>query len=190
LLKQFKNRDPQSEELIAQIKKRAGNLYQTRQLLCTEAVLVTLNKVFNGGLSDAQAIAIAAPFGIGLGDGGCICGALSGAILASGLFVGGDQPYRKRQVMRKSARELHDEFKAAYGSTCCRVLSRNIRHDQQAHFQQCARLTEGAAEMAARLILDLKPELITSAEGSFLSRRDSGIGAMMKRLLRMVCLKI
>ena len=30
------NHDSQAEALIAQIKKRAGNLYQTRQLLCTE----------------------------------------------------------------------------------------------------------------------------------------------------------
>ena len=83
--------DPQAEALIAQIKKRAENLYQTRQLLCTEAVVVTLNKALNGGLSDAQAVAVAAPFSIALGDSGCICGALSGAVLACGLFVGKDQ---------------------------------------------------------------------------------------------------
>ena len=62
------NNDPQDEALIAQIKKRAENLYQTRQLLCTEAVVVTLNKALNGGLSDAQAVAIAAPFSVALGE--------------------------------------------------------------------------------------------------------------------------
>ena len=46
--KWFSNYDPKTEALIAQIKKRAENLYQTRQLLCTEAVVVTLNKAFNG----------------------------------------------------------------------------------------------------------------------------------------------
>ena len=183
------NHDPQAETLIAQIKKRAGNLYQTRQLLCTEAVVVTLNKALNGGLSDAQAVAVAAPFSIALGDSGCICGALSGAVLACGLFVGNGQPYHHRQRIRKSARQLHDAFKVTNGATCCRVLSRSVRHDRQVHFQQCAHLTASAAEMAARLILYQRPELIRCTENGFLQKMDTKLGAMMTRLLRIVCLK-
>lgn len=183
------NHDPQAEALIARIKKRAENLYQTRQLLCTEAVVVTLNKAFNGGLSDAQAVAVSAPFSIALGDSGCICGALSGAVLACGLLVGNEQPYYHRQRMRKYARALHDAFKAANGATCCRVLSRSVRHDRQAHFQQCANLTASAAEMAARLILYQRPELIRSSENGFLHKMDTKIGALMMRLLRIACLK-
>ena len=181
------NQDPQAEALIAQIKMRAGNLYQTRQMLCTEAVVVTLNKALNGGLSDDQAVAVAAPFSVALGDSGCICGALSGAVLACGLLVGNDQPYHHRQRMRKSARQLHDAFKATNGATCCRVLSRSVRHDRQAHFQQCAHLTASAAELAARLILYQRPGLIQSAGNSFLHKMDTKIGAMMMRLLRIVC---
>jgi C_GCAxxG_C_C family probable redox protein len=180
------NHDLQAEALIAQIKKRAGNLYQTRQLLCTEAVVVTLNKAFNGGLSDAQAVAVAAPFSISMGDSGCICGALSGAVLACGLLVGNDHPYRHRQTMRKSARQLHDAFKTANGATCCRVLSRSVRHDRQAHFQQCAKLTANSSEMAARLILYQRPELIQCSENRFLLKMDTNIGALMTWLLRIV----
>ena len=183
------NHDPQAEALIAQIKKRAGNLYHTRQLLCTEAVVVTLNKALNGGLSDAQAVAVAAPFSIALGDSGCICGALSGAVLACGLLVGNDQPYHHRQRMRESARQLHDVFKTTNGAICCKVLSRSVRQDPQAHFQQCAHLTAGAAEMAARLILYQRPELIRCTDNGFLHKIDTKIGAMMTRLLRIVFLK-
>jgi C_GCAxxG_C_C family probable redox protein len=186
----FSNQDPKTEALIAQIKKRAGNLYQTRQLLCAEAVVVTLNKALDGGLSEAQAVAIAAPFSIAMGDSGCICGALSGAVLACGLFVGKDQPYHRRHRSRKSARQLHDAFKATNGATCCRVLSRRVRHDRQAHFQQCTNLTASAAEFAARFILYQRPGLIQSAENSFLYKMDTKIGAMMMRLLRIVCLKM
>jgi C_GCAxxG_C_C family probable redox protein len=185
----FNNHDPRTEVLIAQVKKRAGNLYQTRQLLCTEAVVVTLNKALNGGLSDAQAVAVAAPFSIALGDSGCICGALSGAVLACGLFVGNNQPYRHRLRLRNSGRQLHDAFKATNGATCCRVLSRSVRHDPQAHFHQCMLLTASAAEMAARLILYHRPELIRCIENGFLRKTDTKIGALMTRLLRIVCLK-
>ena len=183
------NHDPQAEALIAQIKKRAGNLYHTRQLLCTEAVVVTLNKALKGGLSDAQAVAVAAPFSIALGDSGCICGALSGAVLAYGLLVGNDQPYLHRRRTRESARQLHDVFKTINGATCCKVLSRNVRQDPQAHFQRCANLTAGAAEMAARLILYQRPELIRCTDSGFLHKIDTKIGAMMTRLLRIVFLK-
>ncbi|NNF99804.1 MAG: C_GCAxxG_C_C family protein [Desulfobacteraceae bacterium] len=184
------NPDPQAEALITQIKKCAGNLYQTRQLLCTEAVVVTLNKALNGGLSDAQAIAVAAPFSIALGDSGCICGALSGAVLACCLLAGNDQPYHYRRRMRKSARRLHDAFKTTNGATCCRVLTRNNRHDRQNRFQQCAHLTAGAAEMAARLILYQRPELIRYTENGFLHKTDTKIGAMMTRLFRINRLKL
>ncbi len=178
--------DPQVEALIAQIGRRAGNLYQTRQLLCTESIVVTLNKALNGGLSDAQALAVSAPFSMALGDSGCICGALSGALLACGLFSGNDHSYRHRQRMRRNARQLHDAFKTANGSTCCRVLSRNVNHDQKAHFQRCAILTSDAAEMAARLILYQRPKLVQGTDEGFLQNMGPKIGAMMKRLFRYV----
>lgn len=183
------NDAPEAEALIEQIKKRAENLYQTRQLLCSEAVVVTLNKTFNGGLSDSQAVAVAAPFSIAMGESGCICGALSGAVLACGLFIGNNQPYRHRRRMRKISRQLHDTFKTTNGATCCRVLTRNVRHDRQAHFQQCAHLTADAAEMAARLILSQRPELLGSTQNGFLHKMDGRISGIMTRMLRIVNLK-
>ncbi len=182
----FNKQSPRSEALIAQIKKRARNLYLTRQLLCTEAVLVTLNKGLDGGLSDSQAVSMAAPFCIALGESGCICGALSGAILACGLFVGNGRPYHLRRSMREGARELHDAFKSSHGATCCRVLCRGVTHDQKAHFQQCANLTADAAEMAARLILYKRPELVLPSDNGFLQKKDTIISGMMAWLLRLI----
>jgi C_GCAxxG_C_C family probable redox protein len=182
-------KNPQAEALIAQIKKRAENLYLTRQLLCAEAVLVTINKGLDGGLSDSQAVAMAAPFCMALGESGCVCGALSGAILACGLLGAKGQPYHHRRSMRESARQLHDVFKSANGATCCRALTRNVQHDRNAHFQQCANLTAEATEMAARLILYKRPELIISADNGFLHRSDTNIGGAMAWLLRLFYLK-
>ncbi|MFH2219295.1 MAG: C-GCAxxG-C-C family protein [Pseudomonadota bacterium] len=184
MLDRHNKHSTQTEALIAQIKKRARNLYLTRQLLCTEAVLLTLNQGLNGGLSADHAVAMAAPFCVALGESGCICGALSGAVMACGLFLGNGRPYRHRRDMREGARQLHDTFKAANGATCCRVLSQKVKHDKKAHFQQCADLTAEATEMAARLILHKRPELITRADNGFLLRRDSKIGGTMTRLFR------
>jgi C_GCAxxG_C_C family probable redox protein len=174
---------PQADALIAQIRDRARNLYETRQLLCTEAVVVALNRGLGGGLTDQQAIAMAAPFCVALGESGCICGALSGAVMASGLFVGNDRPYRNRQNIREGARQLHDSFKTANGATCCRVLTQKVRHDKDAHFQQCADLTAQAAELAARMILQKRPELLAGADKDFSIQRQSKIRGALLRLI-------
>jgi C_GCAxxG_C_C family probable redox protein len=179
------NIDSDAEALVANIRERARNLYQTRQMLCTEAVVAALNHGLHGGLTDAQATAMAAPFSAALGDSGCLCGALSGAVMASGLLIGKDQPYRHRQDMRDSARQLHDTFKLANGATCCRVLSRTVKDDKKAHFQQCAGLTAQAAEMAARLVLRERPDLIAQADDGFLSRRQSVVSGALLRLVRL-----
>jgi len=174
-----------AEAVIARIGERARNLYETRQLLCTEAVVSALNHRLQGGLTDAQATALAAPFSVALGESGCLCGALSGAVLASGLLLGRDRPYRHRKSMRDTSRQLHDAFKAANGATCCRVLSRKVRHDKKAHFQQCADLTAQAAEMAARMVLEKRPELIGQVDNGFLAKQQSAIGGTLLRLVHL-----
>ncbi len=178
------NHSPRTDALIHRIRERARDLYETRQLLCTEAVVVALNHGLDGGLTEAQAVAMAAPFCVALGESGCLCGALSGAVMVSGLFLGADRPYHHRKHLRASARQLHDAFKAAHGATCCRVLSRKVRHDKTAHFQQCAELTAEAAAMAARLILHERPELINAVPNGPLVRRPSRFASALLRFRR------
>ncbi len=172
----------QTEAAIAQIRERARNLFETRQMLCTEAVVTAINNGLGGGLTDAQTVAMAAPFCMGLGESGCMCGALSGAVMVTGLFLGKDRPYHNRKDIRDSARHLHDAFKASNGSTCCRVLSKKTIHDKEAHFKRCADLTAEATELAARLILQKRPELIDSLNKDFIVKRQSGIGGALLRL--------
>lgn len=174
-----------AEVLIGRVRERARNLYETRQMLCTEAVLSALNQGLNGGLTDAQATAMAAPFCVAFGESGCLCGALSGAVMASGLLLGNQHPYRHRREMRDNARQLHDRFKATHGATCCRVLSKKVKHDPKAHFQKCAGLTAQAAEMAARLVLEQRPELARQADNGFLNRRQSAVGGALLRLVHL-----
>ena len=174
----------QIEGLVAQIRDRARNLYESRQLLCTEAVVVALNQGLGGGLTQAQAIAVAAPFSEALGGSGCLCGALSGAVMASGLLLGKEHPYRFRKDIRSCACELHQAFRASHGAVCCRVLSNKFRQDKKAHFRQCAGLTAGAAELAARLILRKRPELAGSADEEFIKQHQSRLGGAFLRLVK------
>lgn len=175
--------NPSIETLIARIRERAYNLYRTRQMLCAEAVLSAMNQGLNGGLTHAQTTAMAAPFCAALGQSGCLCGALSGAVMASGLLLGQDRVHRRRKSMRASARRLHDAFMFTNGATCCRTLTRKVKHDPKAHFRHCADLTAQAAEMAARLVLAERPELATRSDSRFLAKRDSTFGGAWCRLV-------
>lgn len=177
-------RIPQAEFLIAQIRDCAKNLFETRQLLCTEAVMVALNRGLDGGLAEDQTIAMTAPFCEAVGGSGCLCGALSGAVMASGLFLGKDHPYRYRREMRDAARQLHDAFKTSNGSTCCKALTQKVKHDKQQHFRQCAGLTAEAAELAARLILEKRPGIISKADKKLLTKRHSRFQGALIRLAR------
>ena len=86
--------------------------------------------------------------------------------------------------MRKSGLALHNAFKAANGATCCRVLSKKVKHDKKAHFKQCADLTADATEMAALLILNKRPELLAALDGSTTFKMRGRLGAMVSYLFR------
>ena len=188
VLVRYNKNSEEIEALIRELEERSRDLYLSRRFLCSEAILATLNSGLNGGLSEDQAVAMAAPFAIAMGDSGCMCGALSGAVLACGLFLGNHGPYRHRWKIRECARQLHDEFKKANSATCCRVLSRKVKGDKKAHFLHCADLTTQTTGMAARLILEKRPDLLLQADKAFLAKRQSLIGSALLRFMHSLSL--
>lgn len=165
-----------ADQVIDMVSARTENLFRSGQLACSEAVLTVLNESLHGGLAPEHAVSLAAGFPEGLGRGGCVCGALSGGVMALGLFLGrksagaGD-----RLGVQAATRKLHHQFKGELGSTCCRVLANKVKHDRKAHFDQCARITGIGARLAAEIILDVRPDLIEEANEEYLSKRDSKI---------------
>jgi C_GCAxxG_C_C family probable redox protein len=174
------------ETRIRQIRDRAENLFRTRQYHCAEAILVAMNRGFRGGLSEPQAVALASGLTHGLGGSGCTCGAVSGAILALGLLVGGDHPHRNRSRVRRASAALHERFKTAHGSTCCRVLTRKGEKAGRARFDRCGAFTGDGAEMAARLALEFRPELARTADPDAAEKRDSRLVGFLLRVGRLV----
>ncbi|HIJ36997.1 MAG TPA: hypothetical protein HPP59_06975, partial [Deltaproteobacteria bacterium] len=83
---------PEPEEVSQLAKERAKDFFVSKQLYCSEAVLVTINHGLGGGMSDELAIRLSSTLPEGLAGSGCLCGALGGAILALGLFLGRDRP--------------------------------------------------------------------------------------------------
>jgi C_GCAxxG_C_C family probable redox protein len=168
----------------ALIGERARNLFLSRQMYCSEAVLVTLNQALGGSLEEYQALALAAPFSEGVGKSGCMCGALGGALLALGLFIGETTPARRRAAVQKASGDLMERFKTCFGSSCCRVLSKKNTSDSKSRFNQCSRLTAQTAALAAELIIEHRPELENVVDFCFLNARDSAASGFIKTALR------
>jgi len=166
------------------IGKRAKNLFLSRQMYCSEAVLVVLNNGLGGGLKEHQAIALAAPFSEGVEKNGCLCGALAGALLAVGLFLGSSNPVGRRKSVQAASGILMKRFKLRFGASCCRILSKKDQGDSVPVFDRCAQRTDEAAAMAAAIILKHRPELSLDADFDYLNVRDSVVSGFLKNTLR------
>ena len=163
--------------------QRAMNLYDTQKLCCSESVIAVLNQVFHGGLTPEMAVRMGSGFCEGLGGAGCVCGALSGAVVALNVILGPDQPGGIRKgKFRKAVRRMHDLFKERNRATCCRVLTKKVRHDRKLHRENCKRLTGTGAELAVQVILENRPDLAREVDLEFLGDADSKLGGLFKRM--------
>ena len=177
--------DPHYNRLLEGIEKRAENLFLTRQLQCAEAVMTVLNQGLGGGLAPEMAVRLASALPEGLGRRGCLCGAVNGGALALGLFLGRDGPgYGNGRTVKQAAGQLHDQFKACFKATCCRVLTKSLDYGSDEHFRHCAQMTGTAARLTAGIVLHHRPELVKTADWDYLARQESRMAAEVKKLAR------
>lgn len=168
-----------SADIARTLAARAEELFLNREMYCAEAIVTVLNEGFGGGLERERARGLAMGFGEGLGKAGCVCGALSGAVLAVSWFLSSSLSPAK---VREAARGVHDAFKKEHGSSCCRVLTKHVKAEPARHFSQCAGLTRMGAEIAARTILEHMPELARHHLRHVPRRKRSRAAALLRRL--------
>ncbi len=138
----------------AQLKIRAEDLFNSGQFYCSEIVVKIIRDTFCPSVPD-EIIAAASGFPVGMGGGGCTCGAVAGGVMALGLVFGRTRPEEKVQSAEcmKYARELHDRFRKENKSVCCRVLTKNMLADSPEHQKQCAELTSEVVKIVIEIIL-------------------------------------
>jgi len=173
-----------SVKIIKYTALRAENLYEAHRLCCSESLLLVLNHGFNAGLTTEQAKQLGAGFCGGMGEAGCTCGALSGAMMGIGLLVG---PHAKGGMKKKDfrllAKKMHDRFHVQFASTCCRVLIEPFAKDKKGRSKFCGSLTGITAAIAVELLLATRPELLQCVQVHYLVSRDSKISGFFKRLV-------
>jgi C_GCAxxG_C_C family probable redox protein len=141
--------------------QRAVKLF-SRNYNCAQSVYAA--SAPGEGLSEAQRLALAAPFGGGVARQGEICGALTGALLALGEAAGeamAADPVAGRNALYERARQLTESFRTAHGAILCRELTGCIlsteegQHsfkERELHQNLCTKLVAFAAEEAAMII--------------------------------------
>ncbi len=93
-------------------------------------------------------------FTSGIGDSGCVCGALAGAVMVVGAHAEtvGLMPEARRLYAEKLSAAVHDRFKERWGSTCCRVISRHTVSGSSERLSRCAEITAQTAGIVLEVI--------------------------------------
>jgi C_GCAxxG_C_C family probable redox protein len=163
---------------------RAENFFSNHRLSCSEATLLVTNNGLGGGLSIEQVLSLGSGFGGGVGNSGYTCGALSGGVMALGLFLGpGFNGGLGKREFRKLVGNFHDRFQEEFGTVCCRDLIADFRKDRRGQANFCEGLTGRCTGEVVRLILERRPELAASIDLDFLWGRDSKTSVILKKLL-------
>ncbi len=142
------------EVSVSKIGRDAEDLFRGG-FFCSEALMSAIRSNFELDVPE-EVIAMASGFPIGIGRSKCLCGAVSGGVMALGLFFGrtvqGDPKVEKNLAVSK---ELHDYFKEANGknSLCCRVLTKEFDMSKGEHKEQCISLTGMVARKVAEIII-------------------------------------
>lgn len=143
-----------SEVSVAKVAKDAEDLFRGG-FFCSEAVVSSIRSNFELDVPE-EVIAMASGFPVGIGRSKCLCGAVSGGVMAIGLIFG-RTVQKDPQVEQTLAlsKELHDWFKEANGKNalCCRILTKEFDMGAGEHKEQCIRFTGMVAGKVAEMII-------------------------------------
>jgi C_GCAxxG_C_C family probable redox protein len=124
---------------MTNVKAIAGDLFDEGHS-CTRSVLQATS-----GSSNQELLSATAGFSCGIGKSGCLCGAITGGVMALGLKWRADR-----------CAELMSAFKEAFQTTCCRGLSKSYVWGSAEHQANCRKITVATAGLVEELSVDQK----------------------------------
>lgn len=132
--------DIKMKQIIEKVRNTAEGYFSHGEFFCSESVVHTINQLLGLPLPH-EITKLASGFPIGLGKSGCLCGAISGGVIALGIMYGRNHgEAMNEKIFLKSAR-LRDFIKDYYGSTCCRVLIRKYDFISPERKKHCIQIT-------------------------------------------------
>lgn len=138
---------------IEKVRSDAEQLFRDGKFYCSEAIVSSIRDNFELNISDKM-IAMASGFPVGVGKSKCMCGAVSGAVMAISYFFGrteGGDPRVEKNL--KLANELQQHFKDNNNVLCCSILTKDMDMNSGEHKEQCIAFTGQMAAKAAEIII-------------------------------------
>ena len=130
---------------------------------CSQSVFAAFADVV--GMTEAEAAALASPFGAGFGKLREVCGAVSGMTMVAGRLCGYDDPsdYEAKKSLYALVQKMCGEFEARMGSIICRELlglekggdlaEPAVRTEEYYKSRPCVGACRAAAEIAEKYLL-------------------------------------
>ncbi|MBU3210338.1 C-GCAxxG-C-C family protein [Clostridium algidicarnis] len=141
----------EKKKFIDDVRHTAEGYFERGEFFCSEAVVKTINDMLDKPY-DENVTRLASGFPVGIGKSGCVCGAVSGGVMALGMVYGREHGEAMQEKMFPMSADLHDHIKGIYKSTCCRVMTRNFEFASPERKAHCVKITgEVAAYIAEKL---------------------------------------
>ena len=140
-----------SEEMSIEARNKAGNYFK-EGYNCAEAVFLTFRELLSPEI-DPAFVKLMTGFGGGVGQSGCMCGALTGAIVALNMVKGRTSNLDSREEAYQYAKEFSERFTDKYNVTCCRALN-PYPFETKEHLTNCLKITGNTSKMLAEFLED------------------------------------
>jgi len=112
---------------------------------CAEAIFKAFREYLAPEM-DPEMIRLVTGFGGGLGQAGCVCGALAASVVALNMLKGRTTNEGDRLEAYQCAQEFHDKFALHFGGTCCRALN-SSPFDSKEHLTTCLKITGNTGKL-------------------------------------------
>lgn len=140
-----------NEELIQEAGTKAGGYFKSGYN-CAEAIFLTFREYLAPEI-DPQMVKLITGFGEGLGRAGCMCGALSGSVMALDMLKGRTDNQTSQLITAQYSKEFHDRFREKFGGTCCRVLNK-FPFETRERAINCIKITANTAKLLMEYLLE------------------------------------
>jgi C_GCAxxG_C_C family probable redox protein len=144
------------EMVVDKVREDAEEYFRTGGFYCSEAIVASVRDNLAPEMP-ASLIAAASGFPVGVGKSKCMCGAVSGGVIALGYVMGRTAPSSPADPASvrtlAAANELQQTFRDSHKVLCCSTQTRGMDMASGEHKAQCIKFTGEMAAKTAELIL-------------------------------------
>jgi C_GCAxxG_C_C family probable redox protein len=145
----------QYQDICEDVRSKA-KMYFSQGYNCAQAVAASNIEALQGQTDIIRQIA--AGFGGGM-SAGCVCGALTGGVMAISLLLAGPDTKGFDKELADIVAKLHQRFVNEFGLACCRGLRKKLSPFKN---NRCKEITGTTAAMTVELLLEQKGKKSTS----------------------------